>query len=75
MATMHNRMPVMLAAKDFERWLAKGDTPAQKLNDLLVPYPDGEMETYPVSKNVNSPRNDGPDLVKRVEPEATTLFG
>jgi putative SOS response-associated peptidase YedK len=75
MAQMHNRMPVMIAPKDFERWLAKGDTPPEELDDLLVPYPDGEMEAYPVSKNVNSPRNDGADLIKRVESEATTLFG
>jgi putative SOS response-associated peptidase YedK len=75
MAQMHNRMPVMIAPKDFERWLAKGDISPEQLNDLLVPYPDGEMEAYPVSKNVNSARNEGADLVKRVEEEKTTLFG
>ena len=75
MAQMHNRMPVMIGPKDFERWLAKGDIPPEELDDLLVPYPDGEMEAYPVSKSVNSPRNDGAELVKRIEPEATTLFG
>jgi putative SOS response-associated peptidase YedK len=33
------------------------------------------MEAYPVSTTVNSVRNDGPELIKRVEPQATTLFG
>src|SRR5262249_38948415 len=75
MGTMHGRMPVILAAKDFDRWLAKGDVLPEKLNDLLVPFSDREMEAYPVSKNVNSARNDGPDLVNRVEEERTTLFG
>ena len=75
MATMHDRMPVMLSARDFDRWLRKDDVPAEELDDLIKPYPDDEMEAYPVSKTVNSPRNDGPELIERVEPEKTTLFG
>jgi putative SOS response-associated peptidase YedK len=75
MATMHDRMPVMLWPKDFGRWLKQGDTPPEQLNDLLGPYPAEEMEAYPISKQVNSPRNDGPELIERVEPEKTTLFG
>jgi putative SOS response-associated peptidase YedK len=75
MATMHDRMPVMLAETDFDRWLKKGDTPPQELDDLIAPYPDEAMEAYPVSTQVNSARNDGPGLIERVEPEKTTLFG
>ena len=75
MATMHDRMPVIIPQKQFDRWLKQGDTPPQELDDLIAPYPEDQMEAYPVSKNVNSPRNDGPELVKPVEPEKTTLFG
>ena len=75
MAEMHNRMPVMLPEKAFDRWLAKGDIPPEKLDDLLVPYPEKEMETYPVSKDVNSAKNEGAALIKRVEAQPTTLFG
>ena len=35
---------------------------------------DGEIEAYPIWKQVNRPRNEGPELIKRVEPERTTLF-
>jgi hypothetical protein len=33
------------------------------------------METYPVSKDVNSAKNEGAELIKRVEVAPTTLFG
>jgi putative SOS response-associated peptidase YedK len=75
MATMHDRMPVILPPGDFDRWLKPGDTPADELDDLIAAYPDEQMEAYPVSKNVNSPRNNGPELIERIEPEKTTLFG
>ena len=77
MATMHDRMPVILHEKDFRRWLdPKEHVSGSDFDDLLSPYPDAEMEAYPVSKDVNSPRNEGvARLIERVEPERTTLFG
>ena len=75
MATMHDRMPVIIPPQQFERWLKKGDTPPEELDELIAPYPDSEMEAYPVSRTVNAPRNEGPELIARVEPEKTTLFG
>jgi putative SOS response-associated peptidase YedK len=75
MASMHDRMPVIIPPTAFERWLKKGDTPHEELDELIAPYPESEMEAYPVSKTVNAPRNEGPALIERVEPEKTTLFG
>ena len=75
MATMHDRMPVILHEKDQHRWLDRAEHQAGDLDDLLVPYPAELMEAYPVSKQVNSPRNEGPELIKRVEAQPTTLFG
>ena len=75
MATMHDRMPVMLKPQDHMRWLDRAEKPPEELNDLLKPYPSDEMEAYPISKDVNSPRNDGAKLIERVEPVKTTLFG
>ena len=46
-----------------------------ELNALIAPYPAEAMEVWPVSKLVNSPRNDGAELIKPIEPEKTTLFG
>jgi putative SOS response-associated peptidase YedK len=76
MAQLHDRMPVMLHEKDLKRWLDPAEhVHPEALDDLLVPYPADAMEAYPVSKQVNSPRNEGPELIKPVEPERTTLFG
>lgn len=71
MATMHDRMPVMLKSEDQKRWLEGGEG----VDELLAPYPVDQMEAYPISTRVNSPRNNSPDLITRVEPEKTTLFG
>jgi putative SOS response-associated peptidase YedK len=62
MAPIHNRMPVIIDASDYVRWLEQGD------GDLLKPYAAGKMEAFPVSTKVNRPAYDAPDCV---EPIAT----
>lgn len=66
MAPIHNRMPVILRPEDEDLWLDPGVTDPQQVLDLLRPYSVKEMEAYPVSKQVNSPENDVPELVKAV---------
>jgi putative SOS response-associated peptidase YedK len=75
LATLHDRMPVILKSQDHQRWLDAGEKNAGEMDDLLVPYVADEMEAYPISKDVNSVKNDGPRLTDRVEPVNTTLFG
>jgi putative SOS response-associated peptidase YedK len=65
MAQIHNapgkqRMPAILPSAAIESWLRA--PPADALA-LLKPYPDELMLTWPVSLRVNSPKNDGPELV------------
>jgi len=68
-------MPVILPETEHRRWLDPKEHAAGEFQDLLEPYPAELMEAYPVAKTVNSVRNDGPELIKPVEPERTTLFG
>jgi putative SOS response-associated peptidase YedK len=63
MATIHDRMPVILSHSAFARWLDPEPLFPVNLKNLLVPFPAGEMEAYPVSTLVNSPANDRPELV------------
>lgn len=64
-APIHDRMPVILAPADFERWLdPKQD--AAGLLPLLKPAPAGDIEAYTVGLSVNSPQNDGPGLIEKV---------
>ena len=54
LSPIHDRMPVILAPKDFERWLMAEEPPT----DLLRPYPGDDLEAVPVSTWVNSPAHD-----------------
>ncbi len=63
MQTIHNRMPVILPAGAYEEWLAVEDRLPAQLNGLLVPYPAEGMVAYPVSRMVNSPETDRPELI------------
>lgn len=66
MASMHNRMPVILHQADEDTWLNPDNVETMELQRLLVPYPETEMQAWPVSRAVNSPRNDGEELIKPV---------
>lgn len=61
MAPIHDRMPVVIPEKDFDRWLDPAAKPAD-VADLLVPAPDDLFEAIPVSSRVNAVRNDDPSV-------------
>ena len=58
-APVHDRMPVIVAPQDFDRWLDPQRN-ATDVQDLLRAYPAEEMEAVPVGTRVNNPRNDDP---------------
>ncbi len=66
MASIHNRMPVILRREDEDEWLDPNNTKPEHLLPLLRPYPAGAMAAYPVSRSVNSVRNDAPGLLERL---------
>lgn len=66
MAQIHNRMPLILPHDAYEQWLDPAERTPDQLNSLLKPYPAELMTAYPVSKLVNSPKNDSPALIEPV---------
>jgi len=66
METIHNRMPVIVERKDYDRWLDASD-PARPPVDLLRPYPAEKMEVWPVSARVGNVRNNDAELLAREE--------
>jgi putative SOS response-associated peptidase YedK len=60
---VHDRMPVILKSSDYDTWLNHSETDLGKLKGLLAPYPSEEMEAYPVSTLVNSPKNELAELI------------
>ena len=63
---VHDRMPVMLLPEDYDKWLAAGTEPAE-LKAMLRPYDAKLMETYAVSRKVNSVKNDDEDCIEPVD--------
>ena len=59
---VHNRMPVILEPKDYDRWLDPGD-PTRPPIDLLRPYPAERMKAWPVDDRVGNVRNNDPTLL------------
>lgn len=64
-AELHDRMPVILERADWAVWL--GEAPGDPVS-LLHPSPAGTLRVWPVDRRVNSPRNNGPELLKPVGP-------
>jgi putative SOS response-associated peptidase YedK len=64
MAELHNRMPLVIDPKDWPAWL--GEVEADPAT-LLGPPPDDTLRAWPVSQAVNTPRNNGPELLERAE--------
>jgi len=65
-ASIHNRMPVILERDDESRWTDARVTDPTTVLRWLRPLPAGRMEGYPVSKLVSSPGNEGQRLVQPV---------
>ncbi|MBN2497206.1 MAG: SOS response-associated peptidase [Deltaproteobacteria bacterium] len=66
LAQIHDRMPVILPPEAYATWLAAGPQPADELQALLVPFAGEELEVFPVSTAVNSPRSEGPELIRPI---------
>ncbi len=59
---VHHRMPVILSPESYETWTSNASKP-DILKNLLKPLPEGILEYFPVSKTVNSPKNDSEDCL------------
>ena len=65
---VHDRTPLLIPRPDWARWLDPDLTDPGA--DLLRPGLAGTLEAWPVSAAVGNVRNDGPELVRPVEPGA-----
>jgi putative SOS response-associated peptidase YedK len=63
---IHDRMPVILESKDFDKWLDPDIQQPEMLLPILRPYSGQEMTAYPVSTVVNNPRNENPKCIEPV---------
>jgi putative SOS response-associated peptidase YedK len=66
-AQIHNRMPVMLHARDEATWLDQRCSP-EEVQALLASFPAELLTLYEVSSRVNSPVYNTPDALHPVAP-------
>ncbi|MCB1865908.1 MAG: SOS response-associated peptidase [Chromatiales bacterium] len=69
-SAVHDRMPVILAQKDYAKWLDPEFRKPDELQAMLAPYPAEAMEGFPVSRAVNRPANDQAQLLEPVQQDA-----
>ena len=63
MASIHNRMPVILQPTEYEEWLDATPRSPDTLKHLVKSFPAELMQAYPVSTLVNSPANDRAECI------------
>jgi putative SOS response-associated peptidase YedK len=76
LADLHDRMPVVLGERSWDRWLTDGRAgPAVDPDELLAmlgPSDAVAVRIYPVNRYVNDVRRDGPELIEPLLAVATT---
>ena len=73
MSTLHDRMPLVLPPDSFAAWL---DPNEKDVRSILAHAAADDLTCYPVSRAVNSVRNDDPRLIEPVsDPVAEVVTG
>ena len=63
---IHNRMPLLLQPERFDAWLR-----GPNFETLMQPLPNGSLQSQQISRTINSPKHDMPELLKPIK---ATLF-
>ena len=74
LARIHHREPAVIDHDDYALWLEADERDAHQLKPLLRARAAGFWRAEPVSTAVNTPRHDGPDLIKPVPAFKMDLF-
>lgn len=79
LATVHDRMPVVLDPEVLGPWLDRGHHDRHELERVLRPVPEGVLAFYPVDRRVGDVRNDDEHLLDPItlddEPSAEAQQG
>jgi putative SOS response-associated peptidase YedK len=66
MESIHDRKPVILPREYYSTWVDLENEDTDELMEMLTPYDSSQMKAYEVSTLVNSPKNQGEELVMPV---------
>ena len=67
MSEVHDRMPVLVPHSRWAEWLDPRNDDIESLGDLFTARNDGMLTLRPVSTDVNSVRNNRPDLIDQID--------
>jgi putative SOS response-associated peptidase YedK len=68
MQELHHRMPVILHREEIDTWLhIQKDDNTEGLDELLRPFPETEIDFFPVSKAVGNVRNNDETLTEPIK--------
>jgi putative SOS response-associated peptidase YedK len=68
MAGLHDRMPVVLPESAWDLWLDPELGDPGELQGLFEPTDEVGLRIEPVADLVNNVRNDGPELIRPIDP-------
>ena len=69
MSGIHDRMPVILEAENFDLWLDNFDTEVADASGLMKPAGEDVLEAIEISPLVNKVSNDSPLVQEPVRPQ------
>lgn len=66
-AAIHDRLPAIIEASSFEKWLDPDETSADEAFDLLRPPENDVLNFFEIRPAVNKAENDSPEVQKPIE--------
>jgi putative SOS response-associated peptidase YedK len=69
LSKIHDRMPVLVAPKNWEAWLNGQYERADEIEQLIPQVPEDLLNAYQVGSAVNNSRSQGADLIKPIAAE------
>ena len=72
-AELHDRMPVVVAPEDFDRWLTREPVEPEALADIIAPVDPTGWTTEAVGEWVNRPDHDGPECIESLPTQGILL--
>jgi putative SOS response-associated peptidase YedK len=73
-SVLHDRMPLIIAREHIDAWLDCRSGKADHIADLLRPAPEDLLDIIEVSRKLNDPRNEGPEVQEPVPAQIGTLL-
>jgi len=67
MAPIHDRMPVILEAEQYDSWLDPANQDVEELKHMIGHCGADQITAYPVSPLINSGRAEGPECIDSIE--------